>query len=272
MPGDLISEFYERVEREQIDWVAKGFVFNDGRVYTISHDTKLLGRIFEILTEPILQAIADDYGYDLETPEQQNFYPDFILSPRGEYGNKIAVDVKTTYRSYTRNGLVSPFKFTLGSYASFLRDGHKNIAYTYDEYAAHYVVGFIYDRNPDIHGSEPFFMEDLEHVPSPYYNVEYFIQEKHRIAGFGTGSGNTENIGTITSRDVRDFIDGNGPFAYMGNDAFELYWRNYPRYRAAHRDFYNLPTFADWVAHNNDVDDDLRNRIIAYANSVTIEY
>lgn len=269
---DLISEFYERVEDEQIDWVAKGFVFNDGRVYTISHDTKLLGRIFEILTEPILQDISDSHGYTLETPEQQNYYPDFILNPPTGTGNKIAVDVKTTYRSYTRTGTISPFKFTLGSYASFLRDGTKNIAYTYDDYVAHYVVGFIYDRNPDIHGSEPFAMDQLHDVPSPYYNVEYFIQEKYKIGGFGTGSGNTENIGTIASRDVQDFIDGNGPFAYMGNDAFELYWRNFPRYRAAHRNYTNFPTFVDWVTHEDGIDDDLANRIINYANTVAIDY
>lgn len=109
---DIIQAFYDKVEERQVDWIAKGFIFRDLTVYTINHDTKLLGRIFEMLTEPLLREIADEHGYTLETPEQQNYYPDFILTPKGEHSHRIAVDIKTTYRTYRANGSVTPYKFT----------------------------------------------------------------------------------------------------------------------------------------------------------------
>ncbi|USJ86152.1 type II restriction endonuclease [Lactiplantibacillus pentosus] len=44
------------------------------------------------------------------------------------------------------------------------------------------------------------------------------------------GSGNTNNIGTLTTTNINDFIEGNGYFAALGKDAFEDYWRHYPLY------------------------------------------
>ena len=265
---DLIGQFYSLVEERHVDWVAKGFLFRDLTVYTINHDTKLLGRIFEMLTEPLLQEIADRNGYTLETPEQQNYYPDFILTPMGESSHRIAVDIKTTYRTYRANGTVSPYKFTLGSYASFLRNGTKNIAYEYDQYDSHYVIGFVYDRGDDAQASRPYALEEIESAPEPYGNVELFIQEKYRISGFGTGSGNTENIGTISSPDITNFRDGNGPFSQMGNEVFELYWRNYPRYKATETLYTGFESFARWVAKSDSVDTELKARVAAYEKTI----
>lgn len=57
---DLISEFNKAVAKHNVDWVAKGFAFRDETIYPIGYDTKLLGRIFEMLTEPLLKEIADN--------------------------------------------------------------------------------------------------------------------------------------------------------------------------------------------------------------------
>lgn len=265
---DLIDAFYKKAESREIDWVAKGFIFRDSSVYTINHDTKLLGRIFEMLTEPLLDEIAEENGYLLETPEQQNYYPDFILTPKGASNQRIAVDIKSTYRTYRANGAIAPYKFTLGSYTSFLRNGTKNIAHNYNEYVAHYVIGFVYDRSSEAISAKRFTLEKLSEAPEPYSNVEFFIQEKFKISGFGTGSGNTENIGTISSPNIDDFRYGRGPFASMGNDVFELYWRNYPRYRASSKLFTNLETFAQWVRSEPNVDPDLKKCVADYMHRI----
>lgn len=265
---DLINAFYKKVDELNVDWEAKGFIFGDKTVYSINHDTKLLGRIFEILTEPILQEIADENGYILETPEQQNYYPDFILNPKGEAGNKIAVDVKTTYRSYNANGDVKPYSFTLGSYASFLRNNTKNIAYSYDQYSRHYVIGFVYDRNEAAQSSVRVSIDNLNESPSPYLNLEFFVQEKYKIAGFTPGSGNTENIGTASSNTIAMFRDGTGPFADMGNDVFEFYWRNYPRYKAPEKLYPNKETFFVWVENDEDCPEHIKERVTHYLTSI----
>jgi hypothetical protein len=153
----------------------------------------------------------------------------------------------------------------LGSYASFLRNGTKNIAYEYDQYDQHYVIGFVYDRGEDAQASRPYRLEDIASAPEPYGNVEFFIQEKYKISGFGTGSGNTENIGTISSADIEDFRCGNGPFSQMGNDVFELYWRNYPRYKAPIKAYTGFDSFASWVVDNDEIEPEIKNRVAEYA-------
>lgn len=247
MEFNLIEAFYNKVKEKNVSWQAKGIVFDNGVIYTINHDTKLLGRIFEIITQPLLEEIATEHGYTLSTPEQQNYYPDFILTPIGSDKDKIAVDVKTTYRSYTKKGLVKPYMFTLGSYCSFLRNGTKNCQGHYDDYAKHYVIGFVYDRNEDAKNFLAFDPEDIDDAPSPYSNVEFFVQEKYRIAGQGTGSGNTENIGTIRSREITSFIEGEGIFANLGNEVFEYYWQHYPRYKDPVKPYTDFEGFKTWV-------------------------
>ena len=245
---DLVTEFTKKVEQNNTDWVAKGFAFRDKTLYPIGLDTKLLGRIFEILAEPILQEIADDNNYILETPDKQNYYPDFIMTPAGRSADRLAIDIKSTYRKHRKDGSVSPFKFTLGSYGSFLRNGTKNIQYSYDQYARHFVIGFVYDRNKDADSFHQVFpLDRIDDVPEPYSNVEYFIQEKYKIAGFGTGSGNTENIGTIPAPTIRPFVEGSGPFSTMGNDAFELYWKHYPKYTEHNKIYTDFDGFRQWL-------------------------
>ncbi|MFA5421726.1 MAG: type II restriction endonuclease [Bacilli bacterium] len=207
-------------------------------VISLGSDSKLIGRIFELLTFNILEDICRTLNWRLEETESQTVYPDFtIFTPNG----KIAVDVKTTYRKYTNNNQISPYNFTLGSYASFLRNGTKNIAYHYNEYIKHYVIGFVYDR---VNGTRPGTINSIyDQILPPYRNVEYFMQEKYKIAGDKPGSGNTENIGTFKSSNINDFINGNGPFSTLGNSVFEDYWRNYPKYRENDIKFRNLQEY-----------------------------
>jgi hypothetical protein len=208
----------------------------------LGSDSKLIGRIFEIITKGMLERLAKIMGWGFEESDSQTSYPDYTFNMPS--GKRIAVDIKTTYRSYKEDGEVAPFGFTLGSFASFLRNGVKNIAHPYGEYTKHYVIGFVYDRVEEAKAGQ--LITDGKSLYLPYKNVEYFMQEKYKIAGDKPGSGNTENIGTIKSSDISDFINGNGIFAKTGNAEFEEYWRGYPKYRATVRNYTSYAEFKQY--------------------------
>jgi hypothetical protein len=71
-----------------------------------------------------------------------------------------------------------------------------------------------------------FKVEQLKEIPLAFSNVEFFVQEKWRIASDRAGSGNTTNIGSITGK-LDDFVQGNGVF--KSEDEFLEYWRGYGR-------------------------------------------
>lgn len=191
-----------------------------------------------------IEAIIEDEPADstLQCTVERDGNPTTISVLPSEF-NKLAIDVKTTYREfYSRKytypngdsydaGDTQPFTFTLGSYASFLRKPTKNIQYDYRAYAGHYIMGFVYTRNNDSEEGLVKDYTDRDDVPPPYEDVEYFVSEKYEIAGETPGSGNTENIGSFRTNDIEDLREGNGPFAEHGEDLFEEYWRNHGRYR-----------------------------------------
>lgn len=208
------------------EWDLVGIITKSSKVYTLSYDSKILSGIFEILTEPIIQKIADDNSLVLKKGVQ-NQYPEFTLYDEEAPAHKIAVDMKSTYRQRNAVGDVKPFSFTLGSYRSYLQDpkGVKGILYPYADYKEHWVIGFIYDRNPGCKNVEITNIIEASRLQAPYANLEYFVQEKHKISGKTPGSGNTTNIGSIKSKTVKDFADGNGPF--QTKQEFENYWKNF---------------------------------------------
>jgi hypothetical protein len=214
------KEFDEKVIEQDITWEAKGFYASDGRVYPFGTDTKVLSTVFESFCAPIILEIADKYDY-IVAFAKQTIYPDFTLTPIGKSLERIAIDVKTTYQEGNRT-----IVFTLGSYTSFLRDGTKNISFPYNQYSAHWIIGFVYERCSGI-ASKVHEVKKIEDLICPYKNVRYFIQEKYKIAGQRPGSGNTTNIGSFPTKDIEDLRQGNGPFSSLGERTFEEYWRNY---------------------------------------------
>ena len=105
----------------------------------------------------------------------------------------------------------------------FLKDNAYLITYT--EYKEHCVIGFIYTRNPDCKITEIRQIIDASQLQSPFTNIEYFVQQKFKIAGKIPGSGNTTNIGSISSDDINDFKEGK--LGFSTKYEFEEYWRNY---------------------------------------------
>lgn len=246
MSDFLISSFYQKMAGISFD--AYGILDSGNRIHTLGTDSKIIGRIFEMFTQPVLEEIAAENGYILKTPDSQTIYPDFVMMRSEDSAEKIAIDVKTTYVVSDRSSI----KFTLGAFGSYMRNNTKNIAYKYTDFSKHYVIGFVYKRNDAAQESRTFPYEDRDKVVFPYRDVRYFISEKYRISGDKPGSGNTENIGSFPTRNFQDLEEGKGPFCELGQDIFDLYWKYYPKYRSGERSYTSLPEFLDWLPKNID--------------------
>lgn|SRR5215213_4654832 len=236
------EDFIKKLEEHSLMYKIHGILADDNKVYPLGTDTKVLGSIFELIIRPLIYEIAEENGFIVREPRAQNIYPDFTLMIDEEDVNKIAVDVKTTYRE--GNNRVS---FTLGGYNSFIREETKakNIEFPYDQYAEDWVIGFIYKRKaPEEIPSHIYELEDLEKIPVPFEDVQVFVQEKWRIAGQTAGSGNTTNIGSISGT-FEDFVEGKGVFE--SKEEFLHYWRNYERTAGKRKQvFSNLESYKNW--------------------------
>ncbi len=236
----IMTDFYEKMKQVKFD--VYGMLDVSGNIHTLGTDSKIIGRIFEMFTQPILEEIASEHGMILKTPESQTVYPDFVMMKNEASPEKIAIDVKTTYVDTDQ----STIKFTLGSFGSYMRNNTKNIAYRYTDYAKHYVIGFVYKRNDAAQESRVYPYAERDGITFPYRDVKYFIQEKFKIAGDKPGSGNTENIGSFSTKSFSEICNGNGPFSELGVEVFDLYWRYYPKYRSPEQHYTSLPEFVRW--------------------------
>ena len=180
----------------------------------------------------ILQEIADENGLILYPSQQQTVYPDFTLMKSEADTEKIAVDIKTTYRKFLKNGQPSGYVFTLGSFASYMRDGKKNISFPYDQYAKHYVIGFVYTRNDNASEGQMFDIKDLGKLPVPYKDVEVFVQEKNIKYQVISQEVEIQKISVLFKTNRMEYlVNGEGPFSGLGIDIYEDYWAGYKKYR-----------------------------------------
>jgi hypothetical protein len=226
-------------------WEIQGFIDQDGVVYPIDSDTKVISTVFERLSSPVLRTIALNNDYMVNTANQTT-YPDFTLSKQDENGavtHRIAIDIKTTYFEERRNMV-----FTLGSYKSFIRNNTKNILFPYNTYHEHWVLGFIYSRNDAFEEYNLSNLPKIGQIKCPYDLKEIFIRDKISIVGLRAGSGNTANIGSVKLKNPAEFKTIEGPFKQFtySHAAHDLYWSRYETYSqeisSAH-DIYNHPDF-----------------------------
>jgi hypothetical protein len=249
-PLDLqifIHKFNEKVTRYGIIWELVGFYAPDGKVYPFGTDTKVISTVFESLAAPLIKEIADEHNYTIEGADQ-TIYPDFTLTPPSGRPPRIAIDVKTTYRRFTPARLLQPFRYTLGSYTSFLRTpgATKNIKYPYNEYDNHWVIGYLYTRRPGSASKVYYLPAEITDLLCPFQDVEYFIQDKYKIVGLTPASGNTANIGSFPTRKIEDLRLGLGPFAAHGKETCDAYWKNFPRIHSE-RQYLTVEQFLRWL-------------------------
>ena len=139
--------------------------------------------------------------------------------------------------------------------------------------------GFVRQYMKQAQESQVYDYSDRNKIQFPFYDVKYFIQEKYKIAGDKPGSGNTENIGSFSTKKFSDLKDGKGPFNSLGADAFDIYWKYYPKYRSENKAYTSLPEFVLWfpkqlpaeiqLFHPYDYEETKR-RIQAYAEMLNL--
>jgi hypothetical protein len=194
---DFRKEFERALKEEEMTYEPKGIITQSGKIYPLGTDTKVLSSVFEMLVKPTIYRVARENNLIVREAHAQNYYPDFTLMSDESDPQKIAVDIKTTYRR-RQNQTV---KFTLGSYTSFIRQDNetKNIEFPDREYTQYWIVGFIYTRKVLQEGAANVYqLSELRQIPTPFSEVEMFVAEKWKIAGGKAGSDNTGNIGSIT--------------------------------------------------------------------------
>lgn len=242
--------YFDRIKRalaaDNGDWIVKGFIDVYRNIYTISVDTKVVSKIIELMMFPAISQFAAEHGYQMILSGHQNHYPDVsFITPDG---TKIALDFKSTYR-ITENAVNG---FTLGAFTGYFRQRKltKNIAFPYEDYAAHFVLGTIYSRNEQaIDERQVYTLDDLPKIASVVGDFTFLLQEKWRIASDRPGSGNTKNIGSVTG--IQALVQGNGVFAPHGLKIFDDYWMNYLTYDMARAidssvPYHNLKEYWAW--------------------------
>lgn len=216
------ATFERLVSTDTGDWIVKGFIDIFQNVYTISADTKVVSKLIELMLFPSFVSFAVKHGFKLVLSREQNHYPDMTFL--AEDGNKFAVDLKSTYRLTA--DIVNPM--TLGAFTGYFRnrESMKNATYPYGQYSGHFVLGVTYSR-ADLKANElkTYMTADLQKIPSVVKDLQFFAQPKYRIAKDQPGSGNTKNIGSVSS--VSALVNGTGPFAALGESVFDDYWMYY---------------------------------------------
>lgn len=216
-----VKTYKSFLETDSHDWIVKGFIDIDKNVYTITNDTKVVSKIIEILLIPKLDKFARNHGLELELPSKQNFYPD--LTFKDKEGHLFAVDFKSSYYDGDSvNGL------TLGSYWGYFRerDTVKSMDHTYNSYSSHTVLGMLYKQSViDANEKDVYSVDELSAIHSVIEKFIFFVQPKWKIANDIPGSGNTRNIGGITN--IQKLLYGQGPFADLGEEVFDDYWKGY---------------------------------------------
>lgn len=241
------ATFERLVSTDEGDWTVKGFIDIFQNVYTISADTKVVSKLIELMLFPRFVAFASRYGYKLVLSREQNHYPDMTFL--AEDGSKFAVDLKSTYR-LDENKVNS---MTLGAFTGYFRnrESTKNATYPYGQYAGHFVLGVIYSRaDLKVDELKTHTIADLKKIPSVVKRLQFFAQPKYRIAKDQPGSGNTKNIGSVST--VSALVNGTGPFAALGESVFDDYWMYYLTIDMARavelgqRPYNNLKTYLEY--------------------------
>lgn len=250
-----VSKYKSFLETSDNQWIVKGFIDTNKKVYSITNDTKVVSKIIEILLIPKLESFAKSNGLILEYPSKQNYYPD--LTFKDSCGNLFAVDFKTSY--YLENKKVNGL--TLGSYWGYFRNRDKkmNMDYKYGQYKSHLVLGVLYKQSSLCQDDVKLFygIDDLPYIKSVIEHFVFFVQPKWKIAADYPGSGNTRNIGG--EKDLEKLLRGEGVFSKLGENVFDDYWMNYFNANDARNKgigtpkYHNLETYKEYLKRQRNI-------------------
>ncbi len=119
------------------------------------------------------------------------------------------------------------------------------------------MLGVLYSQCMDAADErQTFALDQLAQIPSVIRDFQFFAQPKYRIAASRPGSGNTKNIGSVTS--IEALAAGNGPFAALGEAVYDDYWMYYLTRDMAEalkvkRPYTNLKTYLEYKQRGAEV-------------------
>jgi len=188
-------------------WNIKGLIDENGNIFPLPKDSKVVTMIFEELGWMRLQKLIKQYRCKAIRGASRQ-YPDVTLMG-GKLGNKIiAIEFKSARR--LKGDKCS--RMSLGSFAGYFLEPNKKSPWCvlpYGRYTEHWVIGFIYTWDPK---------KDTLNMVS---DVEVIINEKWKIASKYTATGDTAHIGSVDS--INRLREGKGDF--KSEEEFERYWR-----------------------------------------------
>lgn len=73
---ETVNKYLPKSDEE---WEIVGFVSKQNLIFTFGDDSKIIGRLFEVVAYNALKQTADELGYELHESEKQTVYPDFYF-------------------------------------------------------------------------------------------------------------------------------------------------------------------------------------------------
>lgn len=197
---------------QSVKWNIVGVQTTDKQIIPVPPESRIVTVILHALATPKIVSWAKTRNIIVEDfVEYTRGYPDMALSGGPLEGKLVALDIKSA--RYSGNNNVS--RMTLGTYDGyFLHPNEKRLSggfRCYNDYAEHWIAAFIYKWNPK--KSSPEMVEIIETT----------VAHKWQVASRTSGSGDTANIGGLSSlSDLRALKS-----EFDNGSEFERYWRDY---------------------------------------------
>lgn len=198
----------------ELRWNVKGMIHSDNTISQLPPESRVVSEILQsIVIQSLLPAIQSIKPLKMTVNSQYGrSYPDITLHG----GNQMfAVDIKSARLSTADPDTIS--RMTLGTYDGyFLHPNEKKLQqkkYCYNDYAQHWIIAVVYCWYPNKPTS------DMVKI------VATCVGQKWQFAGKVAGSGDTANIGGITSLRRLQSLDS----VFKSNLEFESYWREYAK-------------------------------------------
>ncbi len=193
----------------EIKWDIIGISHADGTLSPLPKESRVITELFQAITTERLKIWAKKMKIGLECAPNGRTYPDISLLIDGKL---VAIDIKS---ARVAKGINKISRMTLGTYNGyFLHPNEKMLQgkrRSYNDYTEHWIIAIIYKWNPQ---EATLKMVDITNI---------FAGQKWQFADKLSGSGDTANIGGITSLDKLR----NNSYIFENNEEFEAFWRNY---------------------------------------------
>lgn len=192
-------------------WDIEGILHADGTVTRLPAESRVVTEVIQSMVLGKISAWAERTGHALDVDESLGReYPDADLLVDGRL---VAIEVKSA--RVVKGDRISTM--TLGTYNGyFLEPDSKRLrrgTRCYNDYKEHWIIAVVYRWNPR---GATIDMVDIRDV---------CIGQKWQFAARTSGSGDTANIGGITSVGRLRRLESE----FESNKEFEDYWRDYSK-------------------------------------------